>query len=210
MFLNKSLVCGAAILGFLTVGSLANAEDASETPGRLKPRGFESEIRPGEIMGWEQVRRVLVASGTNQFIFIVPHQLRISATSEKVTLAAADNSYFLSFRILGGDGAVVGTAALRRQVLEEYPRAAITDEFSKTAAGREGPVFSLRENAAGRLARSVRVALIPSPVGTLEFSFNASTSKATEAEAAFNSVLRTFRSNERGKLELIGRVLDKS
>lgn len=177
------------------------------------PRKFEAAIKNGEIVGWEQVRRVFVTLGTSEFVFAVPQGLRMDANPDKVTLVSTDSSYFLTFRILSAAVAESNTSnpdSCRRYVLDRFPAAQILEESSKTAARRHGPAFEMRSKAVGGMERALCVVLVPSEAGALEFTLNADLSKSADAKAAFNSLLRTFRSNESGKLEITARVLDNS
>jgi hypothetical protein len=192
------------------------ADDSSGKQELFLPRKFEVALKNGETVGWEQVRRVFVTSGTNEFVFVVPQGLRMDSNPDKVTLVPTDSSYFLTFRILSAVPIGIGKSNTsnpdfcRRYVLDRFPAAQILEEFSKTAASRNGPAFELRSKAEGGMERALCVALVPSEAGVLEFTLNADLSKLADAKAAFHSLLRTFRSNESGKLEITARVLDNS
>ncbi|MCU0782624.1 MAG: hypothetical protein MUF81_00980 [Verrucomicrobia bacterium] len=204
----KSICRNAAILGALSLvlGSARAGEPAAPQTAFL-PRTFDAETRNGEIVGWEgQTRRVFVTRGTNEFFFVVPQRMRVEVTPDKVALVSGDATYFLTFRILSPGNADAG----REFLVNQFPNAKVVDEFSRTAAGQNGPALELRYQAAGGMERAVWVALIPSTAGLLEFCLNADPPKAADGQLAFNSLLRTFRSNENGKLEITTRVLDQS
>jgi hypothetical protein len=195
------------------VARVAQADDSASRKKTLEPRTFGAEVRNGEIVGWQQVRRVFVTCGTNEFIFVAPYGLRTDSNPDRVTLVSSDYRYFLAFRILStavADSDPGNPDFHRELLLNQFPGATVIEESSKTVAGRNGPAFGLRVKIAGGVERAVCVALIPSAAGVLEFSVNADLSKSSEAMNAFNSLLRTFRSNESGKLELAARVLDNS
>ena len=130
--------------------------------------------------------------------------------ADKLTLSAANATYFFTVRVLNGTVTETVTDTTRQHAIRQYPQTSIVDESCKTAAGHAGPVFSLRRNVAGELNRTIRVGLIPCPAGIMEITYNAEPAKTAEAEKTFNSLLRTFRSNENGKLDTVIRVLDKS
>jgi hypothetical protein len=191
----------------------APAADSHAKQANLQPRTFEAAIHNGETVGWQQVRRVFVACGTNEFVFVAPYGLRMTGSADSVTLVSTNYTYFLEFRILATAIAqpnLGDTDCHREFLLSQFPGAKVLEAFSKTAAGRSGPAFELRVKIAGGAERAVCVAMIPCAAGVLEFSYNADLSKSSDAKAAFNSLLRTFRSNERGKNELDAQVPDNS
>lgn len=197
----------------LLLVSIAEGADSPGKNDRFQPRAFEAAVRSGETIGWQQMRRVFVTWETNEFVLIAPHGFRIIANPKSVALVSADSAYFLAFRILTTATAELdpeNTAFHRAFVMQQFPAAKVIEEFSKTAAGRNGPAFELQTRIAGGTERSVCVALIPFPAGVLEFSLNSDLSKASDAKAAFNSLLRTFQRNERGKLEITARGPDHS
>jgi hypothetical protein len=205
---SAAVVCALSL-----IANVAPADDSSGQKEIFQPRTFEAKIRNGETIGWEQVRRVFVTSGTNEFVFVAPLGLRADANLNRMVLQSADSTYFLSFRILrtaDADPNPENADVYREFLLNQFPGAKVTEEFSRTAAGRNGPAFDLRVNIARGVERAVSVALIPSAAGVLEFTLNADLSKSSDARNAFNSMLRTFRSNENGKLEITARVLKDS
>jgi hypothetical protein len=210
----KSVCLIAAVVSALLLP--AGVAPAGDSPGQqetVQPRMLEAAIQNGEIVGWEQVRRVFVTCGTNEFVFVAPYGLRIDANPAMVTVVSADSTYFLTFRILraaDADPNLENLDSYRELVFNRFPGAKVVEEYSKSAAGRNGPAFELRVKIASGVERAVWVALIPSAAGVLEFTLNADLSKSTDAKQAFNSGLRTFRSNENGKLEITTRVLDQS
>lgn len=210
----KYICRNAAILGALAL--VLGSARAGESPApqtAFLPRTFEAAIRNGEIVGWEgQTRRVFVTRGTNEFFFVVPQGMRVEVNPDKVALVSADATYFLTFRILNAETAGPGLANSggRQFLLNQFPNAKVVEEFSRTAAGQTGPALELQYKAAGGMERAVWVALIPSAAGLLEFCLNADPPKAADGQFAFDSMLRTFRSNENGKLEITTRVLDQS
>jgi hypothetical protein len=211
----KSICRGAAILGALSLvlGS-AHAGESFAPQTAFRPRTFEAATRNGEILGREgQTRRVFVTRGTNEFYFVVPQGMRVEINPDKVSLVSADSTFFLTFRVLSpgdADPGVANSAPGREFLVNQFPNAKVVDEFSRTAAGQNGPALELRYKAAGGIERAVWAALIPSAAGMLEFCLNADPPKAADGQFAFNSLLRTFRSNENGRLEVITRVRDQS
>jgi hypothetical protein len=211
----KSICRNAAILGALSlVLSSARAGDSSAPQTAFLPRMFEAAIRNGEIVGREgQTRRVFVTRGTNEFYFVVPQGMRVEVNPDMVAVVSADSTYFLTLRILSTATANPDSGNLdfyREMVSTRFPGVKVMEEYPQAAAGRNGLAFELRVKIVGGVERAVCVALIPSAAGVLEFTLNTDTAKLTDARNAFNTVQRTFRSNENGKLEIIPRAPDQS
>jgi hypothetical protein len=211
----ESICRNAAILGALAL--VLGSVRAGESPApqtAFWPRTFEAATRNGEIVGWEgQTRRVFVTRGTNEFFFVVPQGMRVEVNPDMVAVVSADSTYFLTFRILSAAAADPDSGNLdvyREMVSTRFPGARVMEEYPTAAAGRNGVVFDLRVKIVGGVERAVCVALIPSAAGVLEFTLNTDTAKSADARNAFNTVQRTFRTNENGKLEIIARVSDQS
>ena len=182
-----------------------SAADAFGTQDLFQPCVFEAAVQDVKTTGWQQLQRVSVSCGTNKFDFVAPLGLRLSAKPDRLTLVASNSTYSLTFRILssGTTGLNPGRGVPPREfLLSQFPGASVIEEFFRTAANRNGPAFELRQKVAGGAVQASCVAFIPSAAGFLEFSFTAPLSKSAEAKVAFNSLLRTFRSNQFGKLEI--------
>ena len=156
-------------------------------------------------MGQEQVIRELVRSGTNEFMFVVPEGLRSQTPDEgTIVLTDRDVTCNLSIRIVGPAPASPGLKeALREQVASHFPNASSLEEFTTTVADREGTGFQLRQELPKVGGRLIRILWVPFKAGVLEFALNVDTKKASAGQAALDMILLTFRSNERGKIEVV-------
>ncbi len=203
----------AALLALASLTGSIRAQDLSARQTALAPRAFQAATRMGETIGWEQTRRVFITCGTNEFVFVVPQGLRVEVNPDKVSLVSADSTYFITFRILkpaDAEAPASGDIAARAFLVNQFPEARVLAEFSRTAANRTGPALELQFIAVGKIERTACATLIPSAAGMLEFCLNADVSKYPHAEPEFNSLLRTFGSNEQGKLEVVTRTTDNS
>lgn len=211
---RKSISFLAALAFALSL--FADNVQADNSPGQkpaIQPRPFEAVVRNGEIIGWEQVRRVFVNCGTNQFVFVAPHGLRVEASPAMVAVASPDSTYYLAFRVLSAaevDPNSDNVDFYRELACGRFPRVKVVEETAKAAAGRSGFAFDMRVKIVGEVERTVYVALIPSAAGVLEFTLNADPAKLTDARNAFNIMLRTFRSNESGKIDITPTVSGQS
>jgi hypothetical protein len=164
-------------------------------------------LLPGELIGNEQVFRVLFKVGTNEFVFILPPGLRVEPTNEgAISMAPQDMTYYLSVRILGQVMLESGLkAALRECLSNDYPQATSFEEFTTVTAEHQGPGIQF-EVVLPRIGdRLLRVVRMPLKAGLVEFTLNASRSNASDAIRALESILSTLRSNDRGTLEIIKR-----
>jgi hypothetical protein len=168
---------------------------------------FAVTLLPGEPVGHEQVIRELIRSGTNEFMFVVPEGLQTRTPSEgMIMLTSRDMRYYLSIRIIGPAPAKLGLKdALQERIAIEYPQASNVEEFTTTVADREGTGFQLRQELPQVATRLIRVIWVPFKAGVLEFALNADANSASAGQGAFDMILLTFRSNERGKIEVVKR-----
>ena len=206
-----------SLLGFVLTGAIAGAMLYAAGVSAQTPNGFGVKTNqasgiavtflPGETVGHEQVIRGLIRSGTNEFMFVVPEGLRTQTSSEgSIVLTGRDVSYYLSIRIVGPAPAGPGLKeVLREHVANQFPNVSGLEEFTTMVAEREGTGFQLRQELPKVGDRLIRVLWLPFKAGILEFALNADSNSASEGQGAFDMILLTFRSNERGKLEVVRR-----
>jgi len=164
-------------------------------------------LLPGELVGHEQVTRELIKSGTNEFMFVVPEGLRTEAPREgKLLLISPDLKWHISIRLVEPRPADLELKQiLREQIADRYPGASSLEEFAATVAEREGSGFQLWQKLPGLGARHISILWVPFRAGILEFALNADSGSAAASRGAFDMILLTFRSNERGKIEIVRR-----
>ena len=162
-------------------------------------------------MGHEQVIRQFIRSGTNEFVFVVPDGVRTQTAPEGViVLTAGDTSYFVCLRIAAPLPANPEIReALQERITTQYAGASSLEGFTASVADRGGTGFQLRQELPGVGGRLVRILWVPFAAGVMEFALNADARNATAGRAALDMILLTFRSNERGRLEIVERS-DKS
>ncbi len=164
-------------------------------------------LLPGEVVGHEQVFRELIRGGTNEFMFVVPDGLRTDRPSQgTIALTSRDLRYFVSIRTAGLPPTHLGLKeALREQIASQYPGLSRLEEYTATVADREGTGFQLRQERRNVGSRSIRILWVPFNAGVLEFTLNADSTSAVAGQGALDMILLTFRSNERGKIEIVRR-----
>jgi hypothetical protein len=194
----------------LTTGVVAQTTNGSALKANRAP-GLVVTFQPGEMVGREQVIRETLTSGTNEFMFVVPEGLRTEApTQGLVALMAGDRSYYVSIRIVAPPPTNPELReALRESISGQHARMSSLEEFTTCVADREGTGFKLREVLPVVGERFVSTLWVPFKAGVLEFTLNAHSSSALAGQRAFDAILLTLRSNERGKIEIVRRS-DKS
>lgn len=194
-----AFACGANLI--------ARAGLAQDFPGSVSssPLPLQASIVNEPVPNLPPVPLVCVSAGTNRFSFLMPDGFRLSDPEPgKLVLVNVDYSCFLTFRIVGAvpaDSKELRSDSCRELVLKRYSGAKILEEFSLTAANHSGPAFDVQWKNPGGGAQSARIACIPSAAGILAFSLEATSDKFPAISSSFNSLLLTFRTNERGKLE---------
>ena len=162
-------------------------------------------IQPGELVGHQQVMRELLRSGTNEFMFVVPEGLRTeTAPDGMIMLITGDMSYYLSLRVVAPPPAGLDLKeALRKRIANQYAQVSNLQEFTTTVADREGTGFQLRQELPKVGRRLIRILWVPFKAGVLEFALNANNNNASAGQEAFDMIVLTFRSNERGRIEIV-------
>ena len=202
--------------GLLAAAALLAADVWGQTAGGFvassnQPPKLVVSLCPGEFVGHEQVIRQFIRSGTNQFVFVVPDGLRTqTAPDGSILLTAGDMSYHVCLRIAAPLAANPEIReALQERIAGKYAGATSLEGFTVSVADREGTGFQLRQELPEVGNRLVRILWVPFKAGVMEFALNADAKNATAGRAALDMVLLTFRSNERGRLEIVERS-DKS
>jgi hypothetical protein len=163
------------------------------------------------MVGHEQVARLFMRSGTNEFVFVLPDGLSKGTAPEgTIVLGARDLSYYVSVRLAALPPVNAGTReALQEWIASHYADAKSLEGFTARVADREGTGFQLRRDPAGVGSRLARVLWVPFNAGIMEFALDADAKNASAGQAAMDTILLTFRSNEGGRLEIVKRS-DKS
>jgi hypothetical protein len=197
-----------AVVSLCLIPVAVRADDSTSesNPSESAAPRLTSRVEPGEFIGEEQLRRVYVNAGTNQYGFIVPHGLRVdTSSSERLTLVEPSMAYFLTMQVTGS-----GTDALT-QLRQRYPGAEVAEQTTTEAAGHRGTVFDLRWRNPEGVNRWVRAVFIPAGASTLQFDLISDQSRLNEAQLALSGLLQRLQSNETGRLQMeIGRMPDHS
>jgi hypothetical protein len=168
---------------------------------------FSSTVYPGEIVGREQVLRQVIRSGTNEFVFILPYGLGTQNASDgSISLASQDQTYFVTIRMVGAPPLNSGIReGLQERIASQYGSVTNSEQFATMVADREGTGFELEQELPKVGTRLIRIVWVPFKAGLFEFALNADKRRAADAQGALDMILLTFRSNERGKIEIVKR-----
>ena len=175
--------------------------------GTNQSAGLAVTLQPGESVGNEQIIREFIRSGTNEFMFVVPNGLRTQTAPEgNIVLISREMTYYVSLRIVAPPSTNTElNAVLREWIASQYVHASSLEEFTTTVAEREGTGFQLRQALPGVGGRLIRILWVPFKAGGLEIALNADNNSASAGQGAFDMILLTFRSNERGRIEIVRR-----
>lgn len=192
----------------LLAAAVRAQDDSSVEADTNSPPKFKAELFKGEYVGVSQMLRLMVNSGTNQFMIVVPRDMQVDQSSPgKIAFVSDDRSYYLIFRILAAPESNPSKHDTYRGMLtRDYSGARITEESFARAAGHAGPCFDLFWRAYGGTEQFVRVAFIYSPAGILEFSLISNFENQGVAEHAFRGLLKSLRSNEKGKIKIVPEI----
>ncbi len=185
------------------------AQEVAPTP----PPALVTSIEADEIIGDRQVQHALLSFGTNAYSFIIPELFHVESSSpDKLVIVNQGYDCFLTVRLVepaSGDLHEPDMEACRRRLLDSYAYAKISEEYQRSIANHSGPAFDFTwQNSGGGVAAG-RMIFIRTAAGILEFSFRTGTDQFTVGEHAFNSIVLTFRTNEKGALE-VARIAEKA
>jgi hypothetical protein len=201
-----------ALFGALAMLLLAAAPARADflTPAPANPGqavALTYELEPGERLGREQVIRGRIKCGTNEYLFVLPEGLRADAKPDgALVLSRWDAHYFVRIGVVsltpGGPGF---SEALAQQLTNRHTAARELSAITATVAGHAGCGYQFLERLPGMEDRLERTLWVPFNAGMLEFKLSTSSSQSAEAQAAFDLVLVSFRSNEQGKIQIVRR-----
>lgn len=203
---KMALLASMVLLGGISAqAQFINNAGSADT----RPQLIQASVRPGEIVGNEQVMRAFIRCGTNEFLFVLPPDLHTEAINpDTLVLAGPGSRYFLKFSILGsrgGDSAEAQTQVRKENALAQYPNALNLEDFTTTVAGRAAQGLQLAHKSPTMADYVTRIVWVPCQGGVLEFTLTADAQTTKLARQAMDQVLLTFQTNEKGKLEIVRR-----
>lgn len=149
----------------------------------------------GEI---DTVTRVLITTDTNRFTFILPKRYRLNTTDagQSLSLAPEDGSALIKLSITeqaSPEPPELKAETVRQQLLDCHPDASVVEEFGASAGSFSGLGFELQWRPANGAMLNSRIAIIPFPGGTLEFSQTGLSQRIRELDQALNQLMLSFR-----------------
>ncbi|MFO1487143.1 MAG: hypothetical protein U1F65_01575 [Verrucomicrobiota bacterium] len=207
---DKILLLLVAGLG-LQPSLSSRAEDAAPAPFAVlqtnEPPGFKAVVQPGEIIGDRQVHHAVLNYGTNEFSFVVPDSFHVDNPGrDRLSVVSQEYDCFITLRLVEApEGGVrdPNVDECRSMLLSRFPRAVISEEYSRTVANHPGPAFDFEWKDPDSAVQAGRMVFIRTSAGILEFTMTTAKDKFGRGEHVFNSVLLTFRTNENGKLQIV-------
>jgi hypothetical protein len=201
-----AVVLAYSILGFLTLAEKSGAQQYTPD-NQTNSTPLQVALKRGETVGNNQVQRAFLMCGTNKYVFIVPSGFRADASSpNKILITDAGNNCFITLRFgesTLAPGQPLGIAACRAEVLNRYPTAKISREFTALVANHSGPAFDLIWNNPSGVEQSAQVIFIPFSAGVMEFDLLTSSNKFNDGRNILTVLLGSIQNNEEGTIEII-------
>lgn len=164
-----------------------------------------TELRSGETVGTEQVKRAYVTYGTNLYVFRLPPGFSFDASNpEKILLSNSKEGRFISIewvKSTQSESSGFGPDQSRVLVFRHFPGAKIDRQFCEFALNRSGPAFDVQWTASG-FQQSACVVFIPLATGFLEITMVANSDKFAACQTELEIVLASLQSDEAGKIDI--------
>jgi hypothetical protein len=196
----------AECAGYEAEVSQGNAGVSQTNSANSLVPALTAAVKDEETIGDRPIHHAYLTFGTNQFSFIVPDGYRVDCSNPEV-LAVINQNYdcFITMRVidrLPAGAQEVHPDTCRELLLARYPDASITEEYSRSVANHVGPAFDFQWLNPGKSLQSGRVIYVPMAGRIVEFSLVVEAGKFSGCQQFFHAILLTFRTNEKGKLEV--------
>lgn len=200
------LLSGFILVALPAVGADA-IEPSAEGGATNPPPALKAAVRGDDFVGGRTVNHAYVTFGTNRFSFIVPDGYRVdSSNPEKLVVVNEGYDCFIGFRVVSSmppDTRELKADTCRELLLSRYPGAQITEEYIRTVANHSGPAFDFQWRNASGTMQAGRVIFVPMTAGIVEFSLITREDIISVGRQFFHALVRTFRTDESGKLEVV-------
>lgn len=197
---SKRLTKLPALLAFwaLTIVGLAQAEPDNNTEPQTAPSPIQlhATVQNGEIVGFEQMRRVFITVGSRRLVFLLPLEYHANVSDpKKIVLFKSDLTCRFTLRILEAAETsgtnLVSAERCRAWATNRFDEASITEELTLSAGGGTGPAFDLICKQ-DRVTRNVRLGFVATSVGVLECELATSPEQFAAAKTMMRILLRSL------------------
>ena len=199
-----SVLVSWSLLEFTTLADETSPAEPARSPATLRTL-LKSEEVP-DATNAKPIQRAYFSAGTNRFAFVVPADFKLDASNPgKLVMTSPDYDCFISVQLVNPATHEAGALVMesfRNQALDDFPGAVITGELGLHAANQSGPAYELRCKNFNGARQLACVGFVPSGAGVLKFSLLSNAEKYPEHQTNFRCLLRSFQSNESGKLEI--------
>ncbi len=187
-------------LGALTIVTPARAEPEDDNPSpqteQPSPILLHATVQNGEIVGFEQMRRVFITVGSRRLVFLVPLEYHANVSDPKrIVLFKSDLTCRFTLRILEAaetsGTTLVSAERCRAWATNRFDEASITEELTLSASGGTGPAFDLICKQ-DRVTRNVRLGFVATSVGVLECELSTSPEQFAAAKTMMRILLRSL------------------
>lgn len=203
---NLTLLLVLAAAQVLT-GSRTLAGDFGPTPLQVNLERDRSELIEPHF-------RAYVTMDSNQFGFRLPPGYRLTGdpASGTLSLANGQGNGSVTFTVAGPMQFDSGLdpAALQNSLSNQYPNAAVVQQFTRNNAAGSGSGFDLQWKVSGQLVQCKRIVYITSPAGVLEFTATGGRTNFPALQADLDYILMSLQCTTNGAKPKVSPIGDKS
>jgi len=159
---------------------------------------FRLFTRPLAIPERGTVTSYALQTSSNQFCFLPPPDwvVKESPTTREVIMMAPNLVTSIRFKppeTIPDPTVRADPGHWRKEILAKHPGAKITAEFPCYTGSGSGTAFDFERVSTNKSKVSMRMAFVPMPVGTVEFSLTTPAGKLDDYHLAFGNLLTSFR-----------------
>lgn len=166
-----------------------------------EPLDFKVKIQNEAVIASEQICRIYVTAGTNQFALVLPRDFRVdSSDRHQLVFEHRESRCFITVRVLKSGGTEVSASEYRKRILRQYPTAEIIAEMSKSTGEGLGSAFDLERPSPILGSERLRVVYMGTPNGCVEFTLHSKPDSLNQDERCLDSLLWSFKSDCSGKI----------
>ena len=195
----------ALVIAVCSVRIVAGVAHAQDTTATLTPLKVKLERLP--LHSAVPIYRAYVTAESGKFTFLLPGGLRIKGDCEsKIKLSNLEGNCLITFSILDStpcDSQPLSFDAYRDLIQSRYPKGKIIEQLTPGVAGREGVGFDMQWETTNKFPQCTRTAIVPSIIGTLEFTGSCSPKDFSTLRYQLNQIMGSFQAvPPDGKLEI--------
>lgn len=200
LFLSVCRKSALLIFGMACVAGQMRAQEILVS-GEDIPAPLQVRLQNEAIIASEQIRRVYVKTGTNEFALIVPRDFRLNAgDSRELVFEETRSRCFITVRVVERSSGSLQESDCRNRLNHQYPNAELLDQFSRTTGEGAGLAFDLQQSNSLHTIERLRIVLLPSTTGYLEFTLHSKPDSFEADKDCFDWLLWSYKTDRSGKI----------